>query len=378
MTNIQSLHQRRALKQKNRETSNKRMDEACDWITKIDRKLSRREVNSLRNWLQLDKNNLTQFMEVAKIWDKSLELNRLADIFPQETISQKPISNWAKSIAASFVLVISISLVQVMDNLTTGTKQLAVVETDSNRILETKIGESHQYKLSDGSEIVLNTGTLAEVHFTPELRSIDLKKGEIHIDVAHDKSRPLQVKVGDKIIQAVGTAFNIQVKDQLIELIVTDGEVIVKEILSLSFSDIQKSETDLNIINTTLTMTTKPINDTLMSVSKGEKIDLSMQGIVKEKVIKVQPIEIVASLSWRQGNLVFRGESLQEAMDEISRYSNIHIQLDNDPKLEKIQIAGMFKTGDIDGLLGMLKTNFDIDYEHKANDTIYLKLASIN
>jgi len=378
MTNIQSLHQRRALKQKNRETSNKRMDEACDWITKIDRKLSRRELNSLRNWLQLDKNNLTQFMEVAKIWDKSLELNRLADIFPQETISQKPKSNWAKTIAASFVLVISISLVQVMDNLTTGTEQLAVVETDSNRTLETKIGESHQYKLSDGSEIVLNTGTLAEVHFTPELRSIDLKKGEIHIDVAHDKSRPLQVKVGDKIIQAVGTAFNIQVKDQLIELIVTDGEVIVKEILSLSFSDIQKSETDLNIINTTLTMTTKPINDTLMSVSKGEKIDLSMQGIVKEKVIKVQPIEIVASLSWRQGNLVFRGESLQEAMDEISRYSNIHIQLDNDPKLEKIQIAGMFKTGDIDGLLGMLKTNFDIDYEHKANDTIYLKFASTN
>ena len=379
MNNVHSLQKRRALKQKNREISNQRMDEACDWVTKIDRDLSRREKKSLQQWLARDNENLKSFFEVAKIWDKSSELNRLADIFPKETLSPKPMTSFSKAMAASVIFILSLSLFQASDYFSNDAPQVDLVKMDSNRILKTIIGESNTFSLSDGSKIVLNTDTIAEIKFSPEVRFIDLKHGEIHIDVAHDKSRPLQVKVGDKIIQAVGTAFNIEVRDEIVELIVTDGKVIVKDALSLEQYESLEQPKELQITNRLNNSSENSVvstSKTLMSVSKGEKINLEKKGAIKHKVIKVQPIEIVASLSWRQGNLIFRGESLQEAMDEISRYSDLQIQLADDQKLKDIQVAGMFRTGDIEGLLSMLKTNFNIDFERKEGKKILLKLAS--
>ena len=50
----------------------------------------------------------------------------------------------------------------------------------------------------------------------------------MHIAVAHDPSRPLSVIVGNKVVQAVGTEFNVEITtDNSIELIVTDGVVMV-------------------------------------------------------------------------------------------------------------------------------------------------------
>ena len=252
MTNVHSLQEhrtlkdKRALKHKNRELSNQRMDEACDWVTKIDRRLTKREKKSLQNWLDQDQENLKLFLEVAKTWDKSSELSRLADIFPQEALSPKPLSNFVKSIAASILFVLSIGLYQISNISDINSGKVNLVKMDSNRILKTKIGESNTFILSDGSKIVLNTDTEAKISFSHQIRFIDLKQGEIHIDVAHDKSRPLQVQIGDKIVQAVGTAFNIEVKNELIELIVTDGKVVIKDALSLEIpaSDLTKLATD--------------------------------------------------------------------------------------------------------------------------------------
>ncbi len=385
MTNVHSIEEhltlknKRALKHKNREQNNLRMDEACDWVTKIDRRLTKREKKSLQNWLVEDQENLKLFLEVAKMWDKSSELSRLADIFPQETLSPKPLSFFVKSLAASILFIFSIGLYQISNLSDVDSTEHDLVEMDSNRILKTKIGESNTFILSDGSKIVLNTDTEAKISFSQQIRFIDLKQGEIHIDVAHDKSRPLQVRVGDKIVQAVGTAFNIEVKDELIELIVTDGKVIIKDALSLEVptSDFPKLDTRTSSIAKPLPSISKTsISKVLISVSKGEKINIEIQGEIKQKVLKVKPIEIVASLSWRQGNLIFRGESLEEAMTEISRYNDVKIHLADDPNLKNIQVAGMFRTGDIEGLLSMLKTSFNIEYKRSKDNSIYLQLAS--
>ncbi|PCI65179.1 MAG: hypothetical protein COB38_11545 [Gammaproteobacteria bacterium] len=381
MTNVHSLQERRAIKHKNRELNNQRMDDACDWVTKIDRRLTKREKKSLQNWLIEDQENLKLFLEVAKMWDKSSELSRLADVFPQETLSPKPLSIFVKSLAASILFVVSIGLYQISNLSEVVSGEIDLVEMDNNRILKTKIGESNTFILSDGSKIVLNTDTEARISFSHQIRFIDLKQGEIHIDVAHDKSRPLQVRVGDKIVQAIGTAFNIEVKNDLIELIVTDGKVIIKDALSLEIptSDSPKldgSTTTLSISISKPSISKTLVSKTLISVSKGEKINLEMTGEIKHKVLKVKPIEIVASLSWRQGNLIFRGESLEEAMIEISRYSDVTIHLADDPNLKNIQVAGMFRTGDIEGLLSMLKTSFNIEYKREKDNSIFLQLAS--
>ncbi len=368
MTNIHSIHEQRNLKQNSLNLENLRLDAASDWVAKIDRDLSPLEKQSLQKWLATPE-NMTILLEVAHLWDKMDELRRLADLFPQSPSADKGrrSKKWAGTLVASVVMLLTAGIYMNTNEQAFFIQQPSTAETNLSKILQTNIGESDTFNLPDGSKIVLNTNTLAEIKFTPAARIIDLKRGEIHIDVAHDKIRPLSVIVGGKVIQAVGTAFNVEVRNNSIELIVTDGKVLVAP----AQEDLLLSDAKNVIVN---------LPESSMAISKGEKINLTMAGQpeenkVEEKVVKVAPIEIAASLSWRTGNLIFRGESLAEAMTEISRYSDVKFELDDDVDLKKIRVAGMFRTGDISGLLNVLEQNFNIRHERINEQKIFLRLA---
>jgi len=80
---------------------------------------------------------------------------------------------------------------------------------------------------------------------------------------------------------------------------------------------------------------------------------------------------VAVKLSWRKGNLIFRGESLEEAVREVERYTPVEfVFLDQD--LKKIRVAGLFKAGDVRGLLATLRENFDIVYQYTDDQTVLL------
>jgi transmembrane sensor len=88
-----------------------------------------------------------------------------------------------------------------------------------------------------------------------------------------------------------------------------------------------------------------------------------------------QPIaadEIDVRLSWRDGNLIFRGQPLIEALNEIERYTPVEFVI-TDEKLKTVRVAGMFKAGDVEGLLETLRQNFNITYERVGTETIVIK-----
>ena len=369
-TNVHSIQAKSGTKENSVRIDEQRLDEASLWITKIDRTLSNKEKLSLSKWLAVSEENIQVFIEVAQLWDKMDTLHRLADLFPKgSSIYQNSISKlWKGALVASIALTLSLSLLMFSDGFPSNGQENLFAKSNLHGIFETRVGESETINLPDGSKVVLNTDTLAEVRFAKHARIIELKRGELHIDVAHDKSRPLSILVAGKIIQAVGTAFNVEVRNDSIELIVTDGKVLV--------ADIDIHAKDLNSIDIGI-----PLPRTSVAISKGEKINLQPIGLsqlsnFKEEVIHIEPIDIAASLSWRTGNLIFRGESLEDAMAEISRYSNIAIELDDDRDLRMIRVAGMFKTGDIIGLLNVLEQNFDIQHQRISEHEIFLELAS--
>ncbi len=363
MNNIYSIHEQRQAKQNSAVDEDNRLSDACVWISKLDRNFSKEEQQAFEEWVCCNPKNFEVLLEVAHLWDKMNELNRLTDLFPETPSIKKNRRSkmWAGALVASITLFLSAGLYVNFNEarLLEQEKSLAAINLETT--LSTSIGESNTVNLPDGSKIVLNTNTLAEIKFSSSDRIIELKQGEIHIDVAHDKSRPLSVIVGGKIVQAIGTAFNIEVRNDSFELIVTDGKVLVapveaKQLLTESFA-LPKSS---------------------VAVSKGEKVNLALLKIdkpesIEEKVIKVAPIEIAASLSWRTGNLIFRGEPLVEAMAEIGRYSDVEFELDGDASLKQIRVAGMFKTGDIAGLLDVLKHNFNINHERISETRIVLR-----
>lgn len=358
MSNIHHIHKQNII-----DDEEKRVGEASDWLAKIDRELTEQEKSALQTWLSLSTKNTEVLLEVAHLWDKMDDLSRLSDLFPQtSTSTTKKYSTWLGALAASVIFAITLGFYQNGFNFSYfgQTEQSAVVAMQMN--YQTGVGESNTINLPDNSKIVLNTNSFVQVRYTASARIIDLQRGEIHIDVAHDKTRPLSVIAGGKVIQAVGTAFNVEVRNELVELIVTDGKVLV-------------ATRDKNLVKTNSDDIGKRLPNNAMAISKGEKVNLDLTGKTIERIVKVDPMEVAASLSWRQGNLIFRGESLADAMAEISRYTDIKFELADDEQLQEIQVAGMFKTGDVTGLLDVLSNNFNISYKKVGNDKIILNYA---
>ena len=86
----------------------------------------------------------------------------------------------------------------------------------------------------------------------------------------------------------------------------------------------------------------------------------------------IDAADIEVQLSWRDGNLIFRGESLEQAISEVSRYTEVRfVFLDEASKQQPV--GGMFKAGDVEGLLSTLLANFNISYERRANNEIALR-----
>lgn len=334
-------------------------DQASLWIAKMDRSLTKQEITEFKIWLSANEQHQKLIIEMATMWDKMDSLESLADLFPTSnnktrSVKAKLKSNqWLFAMAASVVFALFVTL--ITDN---GLSDLLHSEQEFVRY-ETAVGESSTIYLPDNSKVLLNTNSILLVRYTDDFRLLELQRGELHVEVAHDKSRPLSVVANHKIIQAVGTAFSVQVSELEIELIVTEGKVIVGELAK----EQRANETTLAIPASAL------------AVSKGEKASLATEQRGVDSVVTIDPKLITQSLSWRQGNLIFNGETLAQAMAEVSRYTSVKFEI-ADEELKHMKIAGRFKTGDINGLIGALSHNFNIKVDRVNKSLVVLRKQS--
>ena len=294
---------------------------------------------------------------MANLWDKMGALSRLSDLFPEAAAHAASWQRLALATAAPVLIAVLVAVWAVIA-LEPGNPpdvRQAVIISTSDTVYETAIGEHSTVHLSDGTQLVLNTNSLVKVNCTDQYRLLVLERGEIHVQVAHDKTRPLSVIVGNNIVKAVGTAFAIKIaSDQQIELIVTEGKVLVG--------------VHRGALGGTADISPDILASSSVTVAAGEQLVL---GIPEEDVMEVSVEEIEVKLSWRQGNLIFRGESLEDAVAEIGRYTTVDfVILDDD--LRKVRIAGLFKAGDVDGLLATLRENFSISYQRTGDGKILL------
>ncbi len=337
-----------------------RYDEASVWVAKLDKDLSEADQKALQEWMSANPENLTVLLEMAKLWDEMAVMSRLADLFPETPIHPARSARFGLATAASILITVLAGVWAVIalnpgNAPETNETRQSVLATAPNTVYETAIGEQSTVNLPDGTRIVLNTNSLITVEYTDQYRLLRLKRGQIHVQVAHDKVRPLSVIAGDKIVQAVGTAFSLEItSDQQIELVVTEGKVLVSV-----YQGPHGIPTEI---------TPAVLAPSSVSVVAGEELIL---GSLDEEILEVSFEEIEVKLSWRQGNLIFRGESLEDAMAEIGRYTTVEfVILDDD--LRKVRIAGLFKAGDVDGLLAALRENFNITYQRIDDGKILL------
>jgi transmembrane sensor len=323
-------------------------EEASLWVSKLDRGLSLEEQVSLDQWLSKSDRNRLALIKVGQVWDKSEVLSKLADLFP-EPVENHPARSWALPAIAASVAIIALSIWFAIPEFSPAESRSDLAQANVEGLYQTAIGEHIRVNLPDGTELLLNTNTTVRVNYSDQQRLLTLEKGELHVDVAHDENRPLSVLVGGQIVQAVGTAFNVELNaDRKVDLVVTEGKVLVSVQSAGLFNPVVQMQDRIEMPSTSLTVT------------QGERVLLGERQEEVELMEVIEPSEIEILLSWQSGNLVFRGESLEEAIQEISRYTAVEFVFLNED-LKQLKVAGLFQTGDVDGLLVALNDNFHID-----------------
>lgn len=335
---------------------------ASRWISAMDRGLSQKEKADFQVWVSQSPHHQDAVFELAQLWDDMSVLNELSSLFPNKSITTKPPLFSRYGVAASFfAFFVLASFMFIGLELWPNNDQM---QGKYSKIYRTKVGEQATYVLPDNTIVQLNTNSLLEVAYSQNRRQLILSRGEGRFNVAKDASRPFTVMAGDKSFTALGTVFNVQRNaDSDLELVVTEGKVMITEpnieVNATDFAAFQGASNDNQKI--------RSINANI--VVSGEKALIKES---KTKGIKQLSVDDVQrDLAWQQGMLVFNGEPLSDALQEVSRYTATRFKL-ADPKLGNLKVAGVFKAGDIIGLLDSLRANLAIEHERLGEHIVSL------
>lgn len=335
-------------------------EQASLWISKLRKGLSKKEKLDFQKWAKQSDSHRNSIFSLASFCNNSNVLHELNNLFPLDKPLPQKSNLKAKYIIAACIMFILLFAGNFFSNITpfpvTNNEQQFV----EVRTLQTKIGQQTRFSLSDGSRIKLNTNSLVQVTFSKNYRLLTLIRGEANFDVTKDKSRPFTVIAGENSFTALGTIFNIQKRtDKDMELVVTEGRVLI----TISNEPINK------ITNSLTNLPEEELPGLLIASGEIATIDKN----TKASKQKISFEQIQRALAWQQGRLVFNGESLNEVLAEVGRYTTKKFEL-ADTELSKINVSGYFKANDIDGLLKSLNSNFNIQSRKTNNTTIRLSL----
>jgi transmembrane sensor len=354
-----------------------RREEAARWfITLQNAELSERVLKSWKEWEAIPANR-EAFDAVERVWQLVDNIPELPAATSEELAQDRydgsaPVSRWAVQggagsntplpqrfwprtfgLAAAAALVIvgvlSMPLVQTLIHRLTSAPDRTVV-------VATGLGEHKQILFEDGSRIYLGAETSVTANFTRTTRSVELEHGEAAFTVARDPQRPFTVTAGQGTITAVGTAFNVQRRqDSNVTVTVTEGIVEVAPI-----------STDLD--------NQGPVSDAdersdVLRISRGQEVAYDVRGSVGP----VREADVLSTLAWRNGRFTYSGEPLRHVIEDVNRYSHHQLMI-GDAAVGDLLYSGTLFTSDIqEWISGLEKTYPQIEVASMPDARLLLR-----
>ena len=334
-------------------------EQACDWVARLDAgNMSDAERDALTEWLNEDPRHGKTLVEMTDLLDGMTILSELSELVLPDTLSVSHHSTsehsdrWLKFAPAGIAVVVLCVAVMIFPRLHNS------IQNTSDELLfaNTEVGEYKTITLPDDSEVTLNTYSRINIDFSDTQRNVILTRGEAHFEVEPDPSKPFRVQVGSKVVEAVGTAFNVETNGKEIEITVTEGVVEISSLLSPQF------EKTIDAANSFVT------TDAVIRVSAGQVAVVTDE---VESLEAIDPISIEKKLSWQNGMVVFEGQTLEQVVSEISRYTTTTFVITDD-ETRRIRVGGYFETGDIDKMLDILEHGFQIAARKSSSGNVYL------
>jgi transmembrane sensor len=343
---------------------------AGEHLARLDAGASPEDLETIRLWLAEDPMHQEVFLELAALWDRMSMLSTLSEVFPlqeyvRDTAHARRRATWGLAAAACLVLLIGAGW--LLRTRGAGTEALPVFpepEGFVQQFHETKIGEQATITLPDASELILNTNTVVEVVYSKTGRNIFLTRGEAFFTVSKDPARPFRVYAGRRMIEAVGTTFTVQhTQPDNVQVVVKEGRV--------NFLRMQAAMAPQTLPDDLDTVLYRNEN---VPVSAGETANsVNDQGASVEKT-RIRSDELDVKLAWTHGMLLFQGNTLEQVLEEVGRYTTVKIEAE--PGIRNTPVDGYFRAGDVDGLLVAMQQEFSIESDRLADDHIMLRAGN--
>jgi len=238
----------------------------------------------------------------------------------------------------------------------------------------TPVGGMATVPLKDGTNIILSTASRIRVQIGDRERHVDITRGEVFFDVAHDASRPFVVQAGSKRITAVGTAFSVRRDRGDVRVVVTEGKVRFDEGEGASTAPAQGPAIEPgSAAGTQLPSSADPRSAAAAAAARAP-ILLSAGSIAhaSNAGVRIQSVALPKAeeqLSWRTGYVVFSETPLADAVAEFNRYNDRKILI-KDPAIAEMRLTGKFRSTNIDTFVTLLGQSFDIHVQQSGDQIV--------
>jgi len=326
--------------------------EAAAWVARFDAgEVSAKDQAAFQAWLNRSALHREAIAEYGNFWSEFDTLRQLTNPIGAEReigIQAKPPAGgtkyWLAAAAASVLVMVAAGgffLQQKAPERQQITVRQQVPDRPSARqSYATAIGGQKKFALADGSVVTLNTNSQIDVEIRGDCRDVHLVRGEAFFDVVHDEKRPFIVHANQYVVRDIGTAFAVHLTEKgLINVRVTKGRVEIAARAGEGQASLRAKS--LGILSAG------------QDVLFGQKI---------ERAEIVSDAELGRKLAWRQGQLIYSGQPLADVLADISRYSDIQIDL-ADPALRDLPVGGAFSVNQTDAIFAALENNFGVHAE---------------
>lgn len=232
-------------------------------------------------------------------------------------------------------------------------KDRALYAMKGDALYRTAIGERLVVALNDGSVLTLNTDSRAVVQYRNRLRGVLLEQGQALFEVAKNPDQPFVVTAGGRKVTALGTAFDVRLSPQRLQVTLLEGRVAVEPAEPVAVLEVQTSRTEL-----------APGEQFLLAAADREGTVVPVAPLVRKADTK-------RTTSWRVGQVVFANDPLLDAVAEINRYARRRVVLADD-SLGDLRVSGAFNTNNTMVFVNMLTLHFPIRIVESGEDQIVL------
>jgi len=305
--------------------------------------LSDKDRSMVYEWRKDSPENEALYLESLKAWEAIPLLHEMEQFNSFEALkkvntrlSQSNYSRWMINIQrAAAILLLPLLVYSGYLTIRNLSMKKLPEEYVMMQTVTSRQGMVTQFSLADGTKVWLNSGSELQfpILFTGDMREVKLR-GEAFFEVSKNEKQPFRVNARELNIDVLGTSFDVvsYEEDTQSEVILIEGKV------SLSAEDGQV-------------------------IREYGTIHPGQRAVFKEESREVcaHEVEVDKYISWRDGNLIFRDDPMEDVIRRLNRWFNVEIVV-NDPEIESYIYTATFRDENLEQVLKLLKLSAPIDY----------------